>query len=441
MTIGARHPLLVFIDSVSVANVVRIAAAAGERGIATALICPRGAWPERDERVAIVTETDDFSLPAIRRILRKLDARFEIRGVHSSFGPFRPEAFVHGVVATIAAERGLSYSPVEAMIAATNKCVARMRFAAAGVPDIRFGVASDARSLRHAARTVGYPLILKPLTGVGSSLIFKCRDENEAQRSLRRALRALPRAHYEQLRMAPHDVIGPDGETIRFDPVRSMLVEQYLDGREASVECLVAGGKVTPLLVHDKLEVEETEGVVLEHLLIVPPTRFTPAEVRLMKAHAARAVEALELRDMFCHVELRWVDGVGPRILEVNPRVGAASVTDSIERFTTLDVDATRVRLILGERPRPFRRRRAARHAMMFLFSPRNGRLVELSGAHDIVSWPGVDSVRIGYKEGDLVGGDSEEIFLVSIFMRAADERAARRAYARVRRTVRIRVG
>lgn len=427
--------MIVFIDTVSVGNVARLADAAAKRGIATALVCPRGSWPQRDPSIAVMFETDDFSLVSLRRILRRLDPRFTIRGLHSSFGPFRPEGFVHGAIAQLAAERGLSYSSADAMLAATNKYVARTRFAAATLPDIRFALASDARSLRDAAAHVGYPLILKPLTGVGSSLVFRCADEAGALAHLRRGLAALPRAHYKQLRMAPHEAGG-----MSFDPTRSMLVEEYLDGREASVECLVSGDRVTPLLVHDKLDVEEVPGIVFEHLLVTPAARFTPFEVRAMKDHAARAVAALGLRDMFCHVELRWVDGVGPRVLEVNPRIGAGCVTESIETFTTIHVDATRVSLILGQRPKPFRKRRAPRHAMIFLFSPRKGRLVEFSGLDEVNEWPGVRALHIGACEGDRVGGDSEEIFLSGIFLKAADELAARRAYERIRETVRIRV-
>ena len=64
-------------------------------------------------------------------------------------------------------------------------------------------------------------------------------------------------------------------------------------------------------------------------------------------ASLRRAIAAFGLRDTFCHVELRWVDGAGPRVLEINPRIGAGCVTDSIETFTNLDVDAVRALLDL----------------------------------------------------------------------------------------------
>jgi hypothetical protein len=115
-------------------------------------------------------------------------------------------------------------------------------------------------------------------------------------------------------------------------------------------------------------------------------------------------------------------------------------VTQSIETFTTLDVDATRVSLILGERPAPFRRRRARRHAMIFLFSPHRGTLTHFSGLERVGELPGVHTVLASCDVGERVGGDDEEIFLAGIWMRADDAAAAVRAHRKIQEMVRIRV-
>jgi predicted ATP-grasp superfamily ATP-dependent carboligase len=240
--------------------------------------------------------------------------------------------------------------------------------------------------------------------------------------------------------MAPHAIATAQGAVFAFDPSRSMLVERYLPGREASVECLVANDRVVPLVVHDKLDVEEITGSVLEHLLVAPPLRFTLSEIRQLRSHAAAAVRALGLRNTFCHVELRWVDGLGPRILEINPRVGAGCVADSIETFTNVRVDDARVALILGKRMAPVKMRRAPRHAMVFLFAPRSGTITRLDGLEDVNEWDGVNAVRVISEVGDHVGGDTEEGFVASIWLGARNEREARRACARIQKRVRIEV-
>lgn len=435
-----RRPLIVYIDTLGVGAAEPIAIAARRRNVAMALICPPRPKLSSRRLFAKIIETRSFSLPSLRKLLKQLDRRYRIRGLYSLFGPYRQDGFLHGSVAALAAERGLSTSPVSAFAAATNKFIARFRFGEASLPDIPFGLATDETALLAIARRIGYPVVIKPVTGVGSSHIYRCDSDAAALKFWRRAMRQLPKAHYEQLRMQPHAFQTAQGAVLHFDPMRSMLVERYLPGREASVECLAAGRKVTALVVHDKLTVEEKTGFVLEPLLVAPPVRFTPQEIKQLSTHAVRAVRAIGLRNTFCHVELRWVDRVGPRILEVNPRIGAGCVTDSIETFTNLDVDDTRATLILGRRPKRLKRVRARRHAMIFLFTPHSGRLSRLDGLEDVNEMPHVKAVRVMHSPGDRVGGDSEEGFLASIWLEARDEREAQRAYSEIRAKVRIEV-
>jgi biotin carboxylase len=436
-----RRPLIVYIDSLGVGTAEAIAEAAAQRDIATALICPPGNGIAGSGLFERVIETENFRIDHLRRLIGRLDRRYAILGLHSICGPWRSDGFLHGSVAEIAAERGLSHSPPDALAAATNKFLTRLRLAQANVPDIPFGLAIDEASAVAIARAVGYPVILKPLTGVGSSLIFRCNNDAQARASWSKAMRLMPRTYYEQLRMAPHAADTGQGAILHFDPMKSMLVEKYLPGREASVECIVEGDEVTPLVVHDKLNVEEKSGFVLEHLLVAPPLRFTSAEIRQLKSHAVAAVRAIGLRNTFCHVELRWVPGVGPRILEVNPRIGAGCVTDSIETFTNLDVGAARVSLILGEKLRPWKFRKARRHAMIFLFAPRTGAITRLDGFEEINALPRVAAVRLMHQVGDSVGGDNEEGFIASIWAEAKDENQAGRFYSKVRKLSRIEVG
>ena len=347
-----RPPLIVYIDALGAGLSESIAEAAAARGIATAVICPPGEMRGRRQFVWRVIRTRDFSLDNLRRLVAAIERSHSIRGFYSLFGPFRRDGFLHGHVATLAAERGLSHSPPSAPAAATTNLFPRYTIGPAEPPAAPPGPPFDEASALSVARGIGYPVVLKPLTGVGSSLIFKCRNDAELRRFWHKARRELPRAHYAQLRMAPHSIAAPCGAVFTFDPARMMLVERYLPGSEASVECIVVGDNVTPLVVHDKLDVEEITGSVLEHLLVAPPLRFTPREVKALRSHAAAAIRALGLRNTLCHVELRWGDGEGPRILEINPRVGAGCVADSIATVTNVDADAARLSPILGAAPR-----------------------------------------------------------------------------------------
>src|SRR5262245_25613634 len=133
-----RRPLIVYIDMLGVGAAEPIAIAARRRKVAMALICPPRPQLGSRRLFAKIIETRSFALSTLRQLLEQLDRRYDIRGLYSLFGPYRHEGFVHGHVATLAAERGLSTSPISAFAAATNKFIGRLHFGQAGVPDIPF---------------------------------------------------------------------------------------------------------------------------------------------------------------------------------------------------------------------------------------------------------------------------------------------------------------
>ncbi len=134
------------------------------------------------------------------------------------------------------------------------------------------------------------------------------------------------------------------------------------------------------------------------------------------------------------------MDGLGPRILEVNPRIGAACVADSIETFTDVKTDATRAALIVGRKVKAPRRRKAQRHAMVFLFTDRTGTLTKLTGLRKALNIPQVQVMRQIQGVGDKVGGDMEEGFVAGFWMTAKDEAEAKALYDRIRDIVDIQV-
>jgi biotin carboxylase len=413
--------VVLFVDAFDLGLALPIAERGGRRGVDVAIAGPPSSLPEDRTPFVRVFPTDDLGLGSLRAIAAELDGEWDLRGLYSSFGPYRPEGFVHGTVATVATERGLPTSPATALARATNKYLARDAFRAAGLPDIRFALAGSEADLDDAVRHVGFPLVLKPLTGVGSSVILKCGNHGQARAAFRRARELLPIGWYPQLRMAQHREHTADGTEIEFDPTRMVLVEEYICGREASVECVVVGDSVHPLIVHDKLSVEECATTVYEHVLIAPPERFTPNEVCELREHAAASVRAIGLRDRLCHVELRYRDGAGPRVLEVNPRVGAGAVADSFETFCGIDTAELLLDLVMGTAIAPQATLRTTEpHAMVFLFAPRAGRFLGIDGLRRVQSLEGVTSVRVMHPPG-AAGGDHEEQFLASVWARVRD--------------------
>lgn len=311
----------------------------------------------------------------------------------------------------------------------------------AGVPTVDFGLAVDEESLLAHAHRIGYPVILKPLNGAASQLVLKCQNDRELVEKFRMALRKLPHTTYQDMYACEHTYPDKKGKQIHFSPMNSMLVEGYIDGREASVEVVVADGKAIPLLVHDKVLVTEQERVVYEHLLMVPPVRFTEREIQAMKDYAVSVVQATGVDYSLCHVELRYGKN-GPQLLEINPRVGGMMVTQSLKTMINFDPVKAMLDLSLGT----FRLEEAPPsisepHAMFTLYPYDSGRLEKVEGLEELERLPGMISSTLLFPEGSIIQGEDEEVFLIMCWVRGSSQEELWEIYEQAKATVRFQIG
>lgn len=117
------------------------------------------------------------------------------------------------------------------------------------------------------------------------------------------------------------------GEGVRF------IAEEYVNGTECSFEVLVVDGSPYVVAIHEKCELTEANGTVLEDSCTSPP-------VSIAALHCAqgiawlRSVFARLAIDWGCfHVEARF-DGTRWDLIEINPRVGGSLISPSVKALT-----------------------------------------------------------------------------------------------------------
>src|SRR5207245_5856567 len=98
------------------------------------------------------------------------------------------------VVAAVAEELGLPGIGTETAHLMTHKVAMRRALADHGVPQPRFAAVRAHRELAPAARTVGFPAVLKPADSGGQRGIFYCETFGDAERHLHAALAESPTA-------------------------------------------------------------------------------------------------------------------------------------------------------------------------------------------------------------------------------------------------------
>lgn len=389
----------------------------------------------------VILENTEWDLENLRHLTSELDQLATLKAFITLIGHFSKDGLLGAHVATLAVERGLPSQNSDALYRTNNKYLMRDALRANGVSTVDFGLATDEELLKAHASRIGYPVILKPVTGIASHLILKCNNEKELIERFRLAMKKLPLSSNRENYSFPHDYPTQSGKILHFDPMRSMLVERYITGREASVEVVITETEVIPLLVHDKVIVSESERVFYEHLLVVPPVRFTETEIQEMKNYAKVAVQATGLKNSLCHVELRYDDQFGPQVLEINPRVGGMLVFESLKTMVNFDVLQAQIDLAQGTfKPAESYRCKSELHAMFTLYPPHSGLFEGIEGEAELNNLEGIIYSMLVYPVGTHINGDDEEVFLLMVWMRGESYEQIIDTYKKACQLVKFRV-
>ena len=269
--------------------------------------------------------------------------------------------FAVRTVAAVGQALGLPALSPEAARCATDKRAMRQALRHAGVPCPRF---AEVGSLDHAlaeAEQMGYPVALKIPCSAGSRGVFEVADAAD----LRRA--------FVQAR--------------ELEPGRSLLVEEWLEGPEVSVEGAVAGREATVVQVTDKLVFPGPYPVESGH---TQPSRLPRHLVDAIGDATLRAISALDFSDCGFHAELKLAPR-GPCVIEIAARLGGDHISTDLTRLSTgTDLVAAVMDIALGRRP-DLEARRSRGSAIRYFQLPAAGELVSIAGLEEI-------SGRAGFK-------------------------------------------
>jgi biotin carboxylase len=220
---------------------------------------------------------------------------------------------VHGVVAVdddtavvaaaIAQELGLRGNPVAAARAARDKHQQRQLLVAAGVAVPGFELLTVAADPERVASRAAYPCVLKPLRLSASRGVIRADTPAEFVAAFERIKRILEQAGCE-MRDAGDE--GHHASHIPHPASRSLLVEEFVPGREVAVEGLVTRGSLRVLTIFDKPD--PLDGPFFEETIYITPSRLARTAQQEIAACAQGAVDALGLREGPIHAEIRHND-------------------------------------------------------------------------------------------------------------------------------------
>lgn len=260
---------------------------------------------------------------------------------------------------------------------ATHKAAMREALARAGVPCPRYHHVHTLDSAADAASSLGGDIIVKPAFSSGGRGVMRLAAA---------AAGLLPPAfaHAQSFCL----------------PGEGVMVEEFVEGDEFSVEMLSRAGEVHVLAVTDKFTSGPPHYVELGHQ---QPSRLSSADRAAVEATAVMTVRALGIEGSAAHAELR-LGRDGPVVMECAARAGGGFITSHLVPLSTgFNMVSACISVALNEAPdlQPAPHHRGA--AICFVTVP-PGLLGAIEGIEEARSLPGIVDVQLYVEPGHRIG-------------------------------------
>lgn len=291
----------------------------------------------------------NLSVEAIIDLVGSLGNQYNVRAIFCYAGHASARGEVGCIVARASQELGLVYSNPDAIAVCNNKFLMRQVLCKHALRTVPFALCNDEEELEAGARSVGYPLIAKPVFGGASAFIKKCSDWTELQAHYKQYQKQHGEAGCADFYGCSQMLSDEDGRILEYTPGRSILLEGYIDGVEGTVECVIVENRIHPLLINEKLLLTERSGTILENLLITPPASFTKDQCAQIRRYARDCLHAIGMTNAIVHLEFRLTEA-GPVAIEINSRLGGLYVNAALRDLAGVDPYHLYVSLLLGNR-------------------------------------------------------------------------------------------
>lgn len=210
----------------------------------------------------------------------------------------------------------------ETAVKATDKYDMIKAFKEHDVPSPWFFVVDTLEELKEHDSDVTFPCIIKPTDNAGSHGVAKVYSFQELL------------DNYEYAHSCSRH--------------GKVIIEEFLDGPEVSVEVMVVNGVVNILQITDKITTEAPHFVELGH---TQPSQLPMETQEAIRKVTIAACKAIGIDKGPAHVEMK-VTNRGPVMIELGARMGGDNITTHLVPLSTgIDMVGSTIKVALGEEP------------------------------------------------------------------------------------------
>lgn len=273
-------------------------------------------------------------------------------------------------VAIVSEKLHLHSISYEAAIKSTDKYEMIKAFKANGVPSPWFFAVDSIEDLEALEGKISFPCIIKPTDNAGSHGVSKVHNFEELL------------ANYEYSHSCSRH--------------GKVIIEEYLEGPEVSVEVMVVKGQVHILQITDKITTGAPHFVEMGH---TQPSRLPAGVQRQIREVAEAACNSLDLDKGPAHVEMK-VTSRGPVMIELGARMGGDNITTHLVPLSTgIDMVGATIKVALGEDVDITPTLNCG--SAIRYFDVHNGIIKSIEGVEDAEKIPGVRQITFTKEVGE----------------------------------------
>lgn len=224
-------------------------------------------------------------------------------------------------ISYVAQKLGLIGNSHMSALVSTNKWEMKKRFLLNKIPCARY-ILTDLDNYKKLPGKWSFPLMVKSIDQAGKCGITKIESLNRLEKAIQYALR----------------------ENIKADKV---LIEEYIEGKEYSAECISFEGEHTILNFTEKWNTEP-HFVETMHL---QPAPFDEETKNKITPIIHQALRALDIRYGASHTEFKITPEGKIKIIEIGARMAAESMWDVVDASTGNDYIKMAIDVCLGIPP------------------------------------------------------------------------------------------
>lgn len=218
-----------------------------------------------------------------------------------------------------------------------------------------------------------YPLIIKPADAFSSRGVLKVNDLSELKKN--------------------------ESFTRSFSTNNSIIVEEFLEGKEYSIESITFNKETHIIQYTEKIITDYPYTVEMGH---IQPAELNEKEKAGIDEVVKNAINALELDNCAAHTELKLTTD-GPKIIEIGARLGGDYISSYLTLHSTgVSMDAAVADVAMGNKP-DLKRKINAFSGIFYFHLGEGKKVVEIGNWKDVLNFDNVVYANLLIKPGDVI--------------------------------------